>query len=568
MRNKHSTDERPQLYVLPPSPFETIGTEPVGAPAKVSISAPPAPSAKSTKRGARHKGTVTQVPERVARLAKSDGTVHVGEMLITPGSRSKIKKQRREAMTLSGDVRRERVRAKRATAKVSMQDLKNTNYLPASGERRRDALRTYVPAKAPVAAVTADKAAVAYPFLAEAGLGTQGILIGVDAWSGASFVYDPWEAYRRDIVSNPNILVAGIIGRGKSAFVKSLVTRSISVGVRTFVASDPKGEWTVVARAVGGQAIVLGGDSGNKLNPLDAPVRPPGVSEETWAVEVRRRRRELVGALTQSAMGRDMKPVESTALDVAIEAASESASVPVLGDVVTALLKPTHDVLGSTRAQLEEDGRDVGHALRRLVEGDLKGLFDGPSTVELNATLPMVSIDMSMISGSDTLIAMVSACAAAWMEAAIADPNGGKRYVVYDEAWRQVKDPALLARMQSQWKLSRALGITNIAVIHRLSDLDAVGDENSQSRNLALGLLNDCSTKVIYAQESGEAATLGARLGFSAVEIAHLPNLGKGQALWHVGQRAFLVNHRLTQGELKLFDTNARMMDEKPEGAA
>jgi hypothetical protein len=59
--------------------------------------------------------------------------------------------------------------------------------------------------------------------------------------------------------------------------------------------------------------------------------------------------------------------------------------------------------------------------------------------------------------------------------------------------------------MQTHWKLSRAWGIANLMVIHRLSDLDAVGEANSEARNLALGLLADCSTKVIYAQESGEA---------------------------------------------------------------
>src|SRR5438445_7503735 len=99
------------------------------------------------------------------------------------------------------------------------------------------------------------------------------------------------------------------------------------------------------------------------------------------------------------------------------------------------------------------------------------------------------------------------------MEAAISDPAGGQRWVVYDEAWRLVRSPALLARMQAQWKLSRALGIANLMVIHRLSDLDAVGEANSEARNLALGLLADCSTKIIYAQEAGEAVKTGAAIG-------------------------------------------------------
>ena len=101
--------------------------------------------------------------------------------------------------------------------------------------------------------------------------------------------------------------------------------------------------------------------------------------------------------------------------------------------------------------------------------------------------------------------------------------------MIYDEAWRLIAQPSLLARMQSQWKLSRALGIANLMVIHRLSDLDAVGDANSEARNLALGLLADCSTKIVYAQEAGEASKTGGVLGLSSTEIEQLAGIGHGR---------------------------------------
>jgi hypothetical protein len=215
---------------------------------------------------------------------------------------------------------------------------------------------------------------------------------------------------------------------------------------------------------------------------------------------------------------------------------------------------------GSTIGQLRQDGRDVGHALGRLVYGDLSGLFDGPSTVAFDPSLPMVSLDLSRISGSDTMIALVMTCASAWMDAALTDPEGGQRWVVYDEAWRLIANPALLARMQSQWKLSRALGIANLMVIHRLSDLDAVGDAGSGARNLALGLLADCSIRIIYAQERGEAEKTGAQIGLTSTEICELPDLNRGEGLWRIGERAFVVRHLCTPGELELFDTNSRMV--------
>jgi type IV secretory pathway VirB4 component len=450
------------------------------------------------------------------------------------------------------EVQGERRRATKEEARRSFEERRSTQYLPEAGEKRPQALRTYSPARAPSTQVTADVAAYAYPFLAEAGLGSQGILVGADAWSGAAFVFDPWVLYEGNMLTNANMLVAGVIGRGKSALVKSLVTRSITVGRRCYVACDPKGEWTAVSRAVGGQAIVLGVGSSHRLNPLDAPPRPSGVDDVAW---------HSLKALVETALGRGLHAVEITALDVALDTAVKQMPQPLLGRVVAELLSPLEGIVGATCDELATDGRDVGHALRRLVDGDLKGLFDGPSTVNFDPSLPMVSIDMSGVSGSDTALAMVSACGAAWIESALCDPSGGRRYVVYDEAWRLLRSPALLARMQSDWKLSRARGISNVMVIHRLSDLDAVGDGDSEARALALGLLADCSVKVIYAQERGEATQTGRRLGLSDVEIEELPGLGRGQGLWRVGERSFLVNHRLTEGELAMFDTNQRMVE-------
>ncbi len=114
--------------------------------------------------------------------------------------------------------------------------------------------------------------------------------------------------------------------------------------------------------------------------------------------------------------------------------------------------------------------------------------------------------------------------------------------------------------MQAQWKLSRALGIANLMVIHRISDLDAVGDANSQTRNLALGILADCSTKIIYGHERGEATKTGTALGLTTTEVAQLPELQRGEGIWRIGERSFLVRHTCTPGELEVFDTDDRMI--------
>jgi type IV secretory pathway VirB4 component len=227
--------------------------------------------------------------------------------------------------------------------------------------------------------------------------------------------------------------------------------------------------------------------------------------------------------------------------------------------VVDALFQPDRAWRGSTVAQLEADGREVAHALARLVHGVLAGLFDGTSTVALDPALPMVSLDLSHIAGSDTLLGLVMTCASTWMEAVLRDPAGGQRLVVYDEAWRLMAQPALLARMQAQWKLSRAWGLANLIILHRLSDLEAVGDTGSQARGLAQGLLGDTATRIIYNQPYDEATAVRRVLGLAAVEADQLPELVQGEGLWRIGQRAFVVRHLCTPSELALFDTDARM---------
>jgi hypothetical protein len=472
-------------------------------------------------------------------------------------------------------ARQARLKADRQERRAASRAARSVPVLPAGGEHRPAALRTYRRFKVQPHRATSDLLGGVYPFLAEGGLGSDGVYIGTDAYCGSAFVFDPFVLYQRGAITNPNMLVAGVLGAGKSAFAKSFTTRSIPFGRRVYVPGDPKGEWSVVARAVGGQAIELGRGLRSRLNPLDEGIRPSVwvaadgsrevMTDDLWAAVVRGRRQDLLKAVTQSALGRDLASVEVTAVFAALDAAVAETEIPTLPHVVAALHDPRSAVEGSTQGQLREDGRQAGHALNRLVSGDLAGLFDGPSTARFDSTLPMVSLDLSRISGSDQLIAIVMTCASSWMEAALQDPESPLRFIVYDEAWRTLREPSLLARMQSQWKLARALGICNVMVIHALTDLDAVGEANSQSRNLALGLLRDCGSKVVYAQEADQIDRTCSGLGLSAAEASELLKLDQGEALWRVGQeRSFVVRHRMTTGtgsEMELFDTNTRMRD-------
>ncbi|MFC5958570.1 VirB4 family type IV secretion system protein [Streptomyces pratens] len=420
----------------------------------------------------------------------------------------------------------------------------------------------------PAHRMTTAIAAGAYPFLAEGGFGAEGIYVGRDVHAEASFVFDPFALYGKvEGFTNPNVLLAGVIGQGKSALAKSFALRSVAFGYRVYVPCDPKGEWTPVAAALGGMSVALGPGLPGRLNPLDAAPRPASVSETDWAGEVRKRRLLLLGSLARTVLGRDLLPMEHTALDIALDTvvtrAADSDRTPLLGDVASTLNNPNQldEAAGLMSGRLGDAARDLAHAMRRLVHGDLAGMFDAPSTVTFDPDSPMLTIDLSRLGGSgdDTALVLAMTCASAWMESALTDPRGGRRWIVYDEAWRLMRHPGLLQRMQAQWKLSRGLGIANLMVIHRLSDLLTAGDAGSQGRALAEGLLADCSTRIIYRQETDQLHAASTLLGLTSVEAEAIAHLNRGRGLWKVAGRSFIVQHLLHAHELALFDTDARM---------
>ena len=93
--------------------------------------------------------------------------------------------------------------------------------------------------RVPAHVATTRHLGAAYPLVSEAGLGHQGVLIGRDLLGG-SFVYDPFSLYHEGVVTNPNMVVFGQIGRGKSSFVKSYLWRQAVFGRQAWVV-DPKG---------------------------------------------------------------------------------------------------------------------------------------------------------------------------------------------------------------------------------------------------------------------------------------------------------------------------------------
>jgi hypothetical protein len=216
----------------------------------------------------------------------------------------------------------------------------------------------------------------AYPFAASPPLPTSRVLIGQDL-AGGPFAHDPFELYAAGAVTNPNVTVLGQIGRGKSALVKTYLLRQAAFG-RQVAVLDPKGEYGALARALGSSPITLAPGGPIRVNPLEGPPVPQGMA-------VSRHRLVLLATLAAACLRRNLSPREHAALELALGAVTRAhlernIGPPTLPEVVQSLLRPLAEsarVVGTTKAGLEIDGRDVGLELRRLVEGDLAGMFDG-----------------------------------------------------------------------------------------------------------------------------------------------------------------------------------------------
>ena len=165
-----------------------------------------------------------------------------------------------------------------------------------------------------------------YPFIATGGLGGRGVFVGRDS-SGGAFCYDPWVLYGDGALDDPNAIVLGKLGQGKSALVKTLLWRMLLFGRRAFVL-DVKREYGPLCAAVGVRPVSLEPGGGIRLNPLAS--RP----EEHAQLE-------LLRAVTITAVGGPLSQIEAAALREALHAVRASGvAEPTLPQIAKVLFDP------------------------------------------------------------------------------------------------------------------------------------------------------------------------------------------------------------------------------------
>jgi type IV secretory pathway VirB4 component len=409
----------------------------------------------------------------------------------------------------------------------------------------------------PAVTVTTRHSPAVYPWRHTQTLPGAGVLIGVNALAGNQVLrYDPWVCYQAGIVTSPNMIVAGQLGRGKSALVKTYLHRQLRANRQAYIL-DPKGEYCLLAAATGLTVIALRPGGTARLNPLDPPPGALGPEQLTTSRAV------VVGALAGAGLGRELGSEERVALTAAIRGLPDR---PVLADVVTALLHPTAAMateLVTTPGALAAAVRPVAMELHRLLAGDLSGMVNGESTVTLNPDGPGVVVDLSAVRNTDAQAA-VMVCAGAWLAATLnsatldADTTR-RRLLLVDEAWALLANPATTRWLQQTSKLARACGVQLITVIHRLSDLAAQTDAGTAARAQAEGLLADAETRVIYGQAPTERRLATDLLDLTETEADLVCGLVPYRGLWRIGEHTAVVDHVLSGAETALVDTDQQM---------
>ena len=390
-----------------------------------------------------------------------------------------------------------------------------------------------------------------YPFIAAGGLGGRGVFIGRDS-SGGAFCYDPWVLYGDGTLDDPNAIVLGKLGQGKSALVKTVLWRMLLFGRRAFVL-DVKREYGPLCDAVGVRPIALTPGGGVRLNPLAS--RP----EEHAQLE-------LLRAVAVTALGGPLTQAEAAALREALHTVrTRAGKEPTLPDIAGVLFAPTANMaarLRTTTERLTADARRAALALQDLCEGPLKGLFDGPTTPGLDLDAKLLVLDLHAVRDSPA-VGILMACATAWMSALLArmaERPGRERLInVADESWKIIQHTGLGEWFQSNFKLARQFGVMNLVVLHKLADLQGAGDAGSRAARIAEGLIADASTRIVYHQDASQISLTRELLGLSRSEAELLSMLSAGQALWRVGSRSFVVQHYRSRMEAEMTDTDTGM---------
>ena len=340
--------------------------------------------------------------------------------------------------------------------------------------------------------------------------GEEALYYGLNALSNNLIMVD------RKKLKNPNGLILGTPGSGKSFSAKREITNAFLVTDDDVIICDPESEYSPLVNKLNGQCIVISPSSSQFINPMDINAN---YSEEDNPVALKA---DFILSLCELIVGgKDgLQPVEKTVIDRCVHQIYQTyfndpkpENMPILEDLYNALLE-----------QEEKEARHVATALEIYVKGSLN-LFNHRTNVDIHNRL--VCYDIKQLGKQLKKIGMLVVQDQVWGRVT-ANRNAGKATRYYmDEFHLLLKEEQTASYSVEIWKRFRKWGGIPTGITQNVKDM-------LRSPEIA-NILENSDFIYMLNQASDDRNILAQRLNISPHQLSYVTNSGEGEGLLFYG---------------------------------
>ncbi len=360
-------------------------------------------------------------------------------------------------------------------------------------------------------ALTTTSTAIFVPFTTqELFMAGESLYYGLNALSNNMIMVD------RKKLKNPNGLILGTPGSGKSFSAKREITNAFFATKDDIIIGDPEGEYYPLVHALGGQVIHISPTSHDYINPMDINL---DYSDDDNPLGFKS---DFILSLCELIMGSrngieaEEKSVIDRCLPIVYQKYFENPvpeNMPVLGDLYDCL-----------RAQKEVQAQRIATALEIYVNGSLK-VFNHRTNVELNNRI--VCFDIKDLGKQLKKLGMLIVQDQVWNRVTInRAAHKSTRYYI-DEFHLLLKEEQTAAYSVEIWKRFRKWGGIPTGITQNIKDLLASREiENIFENSDFIYMLN---------QAAGDRQILAKQLNISPHQLSYVTNSGEGEGLIFYG---------------------------------
>lgn len=319
----------------------------------------------------------------------------------------------------------------------------------------------------------------------------------------------------RKKLKNPNGLILGTPGSGKSFSAKREMANAFLLTKDDILILDPEGEYRGLVEQLKGQVIKISSSSPNYVNPLDINLSH---NEEDEDYDPLGEKSDFVLSMCELIIGgkRGLEHEEETIIDRCVPVIYEKylrdpipENMPILEDLYYEIKKQPGDYADSLCVKLE-----------LYVFGSLKA-FNHRTNVDLNNRV--ICFDIKELGKKLRKLGMLIIQECQWQRVALNREQGKATRVYMDEFHLLLKDPQTAAYSVEIWKRFRKWGGIPSGITQNVKDLLASPEiENIFENSDFIYMLN---------QAHGDAMILAEQLGISAEQIKQAERVEEGQGL-------------------------------------